>query len=226
VARHDDAAVVDDRDAVGELVRVLEVLRREEDAGASADEPADRVPQLDAAGRVEPAVGSSSKRSAGSLARLMVRSSLRRMPPEYVRASRSAALASPRPSRSSSAFVAADLAPRPYSRASMRTFSRPVIAASTAGYWPANPIERRTWAAALSTSCPFTVSVPASMGMSVATARTNVVFPAPLGPRSAITWPRSMTRSMPARAFVAPNAFVTRRASRMLAVIARAAPGA
>ena len=49
----DDPAVVDDDDAVGELVGLLEVLRRQQQRRAVADEAAQHVPQLDAAARVE-----------------------------------------------------------------------------------------------------------------------------------------------------------------------------
>ena len=52
-ARGDRLAVVDDHDVVGELVGLLEVLRRQQHVGAGGDERPDRVPQLDAAARVE-----------------------------------------------------------------------------------------------------------------------------------------------------------------------------
>ena len=49
----DDAAAVDDRDAVGELVGLVEVLRGEQHGRARRDEPADGVPHLRAGARVE-----------------------------------------------------------------------------------------------------------------------------------------------------------------------------
>ena len=42
-----------DHDLVGELIGLLEVLRREQDIGARGDEGPDRIPQLDAGARVE-----------------------------------------------------------------------------------------------------------------------------------------------------------------------------
>src|SRR5207253_2037528 len=50
----DDPAVVDDGDAVGEPVGLLEVLRREEDSGAVGHEVLDHAPQLAPAAGVEP----------------------------------------------------------------------------------------------------------------------------------------------------------------------------
>src|SRR5262249_31645185 len=49
----DDAAVVEDGDSVGELVGLVEVLRREEDGDAAGGELADVVPHLTVAARVE-----------------------------------------------------------------------------------------------------------------------------------------------------------------------------
>jgi hypothetical protein len=45
--------------------------------------------------------------------------------------------------------------------------------------------------------------------------RMKVVFPAPLGPRTAVTWPRSAVKSRPARAWVALKRLVSPRASTM-----------
>ena len=52
-AARDDLAVVDDGDRVGQLVRLLEVLRRQQERRALADEVADHVPHPDPAARVE-----------------------------------------------------------------------------------------------------------------------------------------------------------------------------
>ncbi|SPT63346.1 Uncharacterised protein [Actinomadura madurae] len=71
----------------------------------------------------------------------------------------------------------------------MRRFSRPVIVGSTAAYCPARPMIRRTRSGWRATSIPATRSRPASGRTSVATERTKVVFPAPLGPRTAVTCP-------------------------------------
>ena len=48
----------------------------------------------------------------------------------------------------------------PKSRAVMTRFSRPVMVGSTAAYWPARPIWRRTASGWRTTSCPLTASVP------------------------------------------------------------------
>ena len=52
-AAGDDLAVVDDRDRVGQLVGLLEVLGREQQRRALADEAADDVPHAQPAARVE-----------------------------------------------------------------------------------------------------------------------------------------------------------------------------
>ena len=49
----DDEAVVDHRDAVGQLVRLVEVLGCQQHGGAVGDESADGVPHLGAGARVE-----------------------------------------------------------------------------------------------------------------------------------------------------------------------------
>ena len=49
----DHAAVVDDRDPVGEPVGLVEVLGREQHGRAVGDEPLDRLPQVEPAARVE-----------------------------------------------------------------------------------------------------------------------------------------------------------------------------
>jgi hypothetical protein len=49
--------MVDDGDAVGELIGLLQVLRRQHDGRAVGVQPADLLPQRDAAHRVEPGRG-------------------------------------------------------------------------------------------------------------------------------------------------------------------------
>ena len=53
-AAGDDLPVVDDRDRVGQLVGLLEVLGRQQEGRALADEAADDVPHAEPAARVEP----------------------------------------------------------------------------------------------------------------------------------------------------------------------------
>ena len=62
----DDLALVDDADPVGEEVRLLEVLRRQEHRDALlAPQPRDLLPERGPALRIEPVVGSSRKRIRG-----------------------------------------------------------------------------------------------------------------------------------------------------------------
>src|SRR6185437_8310924 len=49
----DDAAVVEHRDAVGEIIGLIQVLGGEEDGDAVGDQPADRLPHVAAAARVQ-----------------------------------------------------------------------------------------------------------------------------------------------------------------------------
>ena len=87
----------------------------------------------------------------------------------------------------------------------MTRFSRPVSAGSTAACWPARPITRRTLSGRATASMPATCREPPSGRSSVATERTNVVLPAPLGPSTAVTAPAGATRSRPSRAATSPN---------------------
>ena len=96
--------------------------------------------------------------------------------------------------------------PWPNSRATITRFSRPVSAGSTAAAWPARPMTRPHVAPGRATaSMPATRNVPPSGALSVATERTNVVLPAPLGPSTAVTTPAGATRSRPSRAVTSPN---------------------
>jgi hypothetical protein len=75
--------VVDDPDPVGEHVRLLEVLRGQEDGDAVlAREPRDLLPERGAALDVEPVVGSSRKRIRGRCTSASARSRRRFIPPE------------------------------------------------------------------------------------------------------------------------------------------------
>ena len=77
-----DAAVVDDGDAAGQLVGLLEVLRGEEHGGALVVEAPHLVPQREAAMGSRPVVGSSRNSTVGSWTSDSARSRRRRMPPE------------------------------------------------------------------------------------------------------------------------------------------------
>jgi hypothetical protein len=175
-------AMVDDDDLACEVVGLVQVLGGEQDIGSLLDQGPDGIPQVDAGpgiqarGRlVEEEPGLADQ--ACAQIELAPRSSLRRMPPEYVRTRRPAA--SVRPSISSTRAALARDAPRlcPNNRATSSMFSRPVIAGSTAAYWPASPIMLRTTCGSRPTSCPATRSSLPSGRSRVATARMKVVFP-------------------------------------------------
>ena len=78
----DDLAEFEDRDGVGELVRLLEVLRRQEDRDAAGDEVADDPPHGVAAARVEAGGRLVEEIIRGLPTRVIARSSRRRIPPE------------------------------------------------------------------------------------------------------------------------------------------------
>ena len=82
-ARGDHAAVVDDDDLAGELVGLVEVLRREQHVGAARATRARMASHSSMRLRgSRPVVGSSSSSRRGEPTRLAPRSSRRRMPPE------------------------------------------------------------------------------------------------------------------------------------------------
>jgi hypothetical protein len=64
-AEGDDAAVRHDRDGVGEPLGLLDIVRRHEHRRPLRPQPVDQRPQLLADLRVQPDVGSSSRRAAG-----------------------------------------------------------------------------------------------------------------------------------------------------------------
>ena len=75
----------EDGDAVGELLGLVEVVRREQDRLAELPQRADRLPGGARACGSKPVVGSSRKISSGSPTAPSPRSSRRRWPPESVR---------------------------------------------------------------------------------------------------------------------------------------------
>ena len=156
-----------------------------------------------------PVVGSSRNSTRGRVSRLDARSRRRRIPPEYVRAGRSAASARSKRSSSSFARRRASAAERSNRRPNIWRFSRPVSISSTAANWPVSPNSSRTPAASWTTSRPNTSARPASGASNVASTRTRVVFPAPFGPNSPKTVPSSTSRSTPASAVVVPKRLTT-----------------
>ena len=200
-AAGDRPAVVDDRDAIGQLVGLVEVLRGEQHVGAGAHQrrgwPAtarcgcgDRgrsSARRAAAGGVRPRGWRRGR--AGGACRPSSRGPSGRPPP------RGRAGPAPRPPR-----------PGP-TGGRARTGGRP-SPGSRARSWPARPprtgrparsrpAPARGWRAA---SMPATRRRPASGRSRVATARTRVDLPAPFGPSTAVTCPDGATRSSPASA--------------------------
>ena len=87
----------------------------------------------------------------------------------------------------------------------MWMFSRPVRFSSTAAYWPASPMVRRTASAWVTTSSPRTEARPESGPRMVERMRTTVVLPAPFGPSSPSTVPASTSRETPSSARTLPR---------------------
>ena len=154
--------------------------------------------------RSRPVVGSSRKRTGGRATSAPARSSRRRMPPEYVRTSRSPASVRSKSASSSRARSRETRLPRWYRRPNISRFSKPLKFSSTAAYWPARPIRARSLPASLTTSKPATRAVPPSGARRVVRMRTAVVLPAPLGPRSPRMLPASTRRSTSSRATTSP----------------------
>ena len=160
----DDPAVVDDPDAVGEHVRLLEVLRRQEDGHALvAREPPDLLPERGAALRVE-------------ARRRLVEEEDRRVVDQ--RRAQGRAGASCRPSTCGSCGRRPSVSPTrveqrgrsaPAVRRRGSRAARPAAAGargrvrngSSAVSWSAAPIEARTFGPSRTTSKPATVARPA-----------------------------------------------------------------
>ena len=184
------AAVVEDGDLVGQRVRLVQVLRGQQDGGAlarpgrarsSRPRPAWSGPARWSArpGRSPTAgrPGSRPGRAAAACRRSRSWPAGRRRRSGRTRpaARRPRRFASPR-RRSSS---------RPIST----RFSVPVRSSSTEAYCPVSPISRRTRSASATTSSPPTRALPPSGRSSVASTRTAVVLPAPFGPSTPSTVP-------------------------------------
>ena len=107
-----------------------------------------------------PVVGSSRNRIRGRVSRLDARSSRRRIPPEYVRAGRSAASASSKRSSSSAARRRASSRERSNRRPNISRFSRPVRISSTAANCPVSPSSSRTAAGLVHHVAPEDLGAP------------------------------------------------------------------
>ena len=178
----DDPAVVDDGDAVGELVGLLEVLRAEQHRGALGDERPDDLPHLVAGARVEPGrrlveehqlggddeAGGDVEPAAHAAGVVLDQPAAGAGEPEGVEQLVGARLRGGPP------------AGRAAGPSSTR-FSQPVRSSSTEASWPVRLTRPRTAAASVTTSWPSTRALPASGRISVASMRMVVVLPAPLG---------------------------------------------
>ena len=195
----DDPAVVDDRDLVGELVGLLEVLRRQQERRAFAHLGADHVPHREPAARIEPGrrlveeeqprladQGAREVEPAAHPAGVGLRDPSGRVGEVEALEQRvgpaprlgAAELVQPRTSRGSRA--------RSGSRRSPRTGRR----GRSGGVPPGRRERRRARRRAL----------PASGLSSVVRMRTVVVLPAPFGPSRPSTVPSRTSRSTPSSA--------------------------
>ena len=158
----DDAAVVEDRDPVGELVGLVEVLRGEEDRDAVGDQVADDLPhgRGGCAGRAR-----WSARRGRSGAGRRPASSRGRAGAACRRSRSSPAFWPRRPGRTGPSRSAARRRPsaRPrWCRSAIRIrFSSPVSRLSTAENWPVTPIAARTASGSAARSWPATLHLAA-----------------------------------------------------------------
>ena len=202
-ARGDRLAVVDDHDVVGELVGLLEVLRRQQHVGAGGDERPDRVPQLDAAARVETGCrlveqqqawcadeAGAEVEAAAHAARVAAHETIGRVVETELLED---VVGGDPGGRTTVPEEAGDhdevLAP------GQRAFDGGRLAGQADRL--TNPLRFRH---RIDTRDE---QLPSSGRWRVATARTNVVLPAPFGPRTAVTWPAGATRSRPSSAMTA-----------------------
>ena len=126
-------------------------------------------------------VGSSRNRIRGRVSRLDARSSRRRIPPEYVRAGRSAASASSKRSSQLGGPPPRVDAGEVEQAANICGFSRPLRISSAAANCPVSPSSWRTAAASCSTSSPKTSPAPSGASRGREHPNESVVFPAPFG---------------------------------------------
>ena len=194
----DDLAVVDDGDPVAERVGLVEVVGGEEDGHALVAQPAHLVPHVGAALRVE---------AGGRLVEeddlRLVDDAERDVDPAPLAAGVGLALAvgvlgelegvqrvggaplAPRPCRCRTAGPAA---PAPRGRSTRPRCCRPGRRSRCAGAPRPGRVRR---------SAPAMVASPPSGSISVASIRSVVVLPAPLGPRKPKISPSATSRSTP-----------------------------
>ena len=127
------------------------------------------------------------------------------MPPEYSVHSLSACGSKSTRSSTSSARARHSRRGTWYSAASISTHSRPVSSPRHATSCITWPMRRRTSPGSRMTSNPQTRAVPSFGASSVVSMRIVVVLPAPFGPSSPKTSPRSTRRSRQSTARCAPK---------------------
>ena len=160
-AVRDGPAVVEHDDVVGELVGLLEVLRREDDRGAVAHEVAQHVPQVVAAARVEPGgrLVEEQHLGRGDEARGEVE------PPAHAAGERLHQLrrrvGEVEPlEQLVGAPARASALDRWWSRPTITRFLRALISPSTVACCAATPMRPRTASGSATTSMPATVADP------------------------------------------------------------------
>ena len=156
----DDVAVVDDPDAVGEHIGLLQVLRGQEDGHALLlREPADLAPERVPALRVEPG-GRLVEEEDARVVHERQREVEAALHPAGVACSPCGRRRAMRPTRSSSSSPRCARSCRgiPCSAVWRRRWSRPVSSGSSAASCSAAPIARRTSGPSLTTSKPADAS--------------------------------------------------------------------
>ena len=197
----DDLAVVDDRDRVGQLVGLLEVLRRQQQRRALLDEAPDDVPHPDPAARVEAGrrlvedqqsraadEGGAEVEAAAHAARVGLDDAVAGLGQLELLEQLVRRGGAPR-------ATAGGRAVRTATGSRDRSGSRPPPRTGPTGRSPAGCHPPGS-----GTSKPATVARPASARSRVARIRTVVVLPAPFGPSRPRTVPSSTTRSTPSSA--------------------------
>ena len=152
----DRAAVVDDDDAVREVVRLLEVLRGQQHVGAVAHELADGLPEPDPARRVEAGrrlVEQQQLRCADERGAEVEPAAEAARPPAHEPGTRLGEVESFEDVVGPAPRLGLE---KPNRRATISRFSRPVMASSTAAYWPARPMTERTCRGCRKASMPAT----------------------------------------------------------------------
>jgi hypothetical protein len=128
----DDAAVIDDREAIAQRIGFVEVVRGEEDRGAVVTQAPHLVPHVEAALRIQTVVGSSRNTSAGWCTSPIAMSSRRFGHPTM---STSDGRPAPRANRSSSSAAGTSVRLRRRTRVWCTSSLRPLSIGSVPPVW-------------------------------------------------------------------------------------------